>query len=89
MPEIQVYRENVKSFEGVAEFSAMRMTAQGLDRPRQMHVGIVTGNYEVSPRDPTVFISLPLVLPAIAVLSSYLPARRATRLAPAEALREE
>ena len=45
--------------------------------------------YEVSPRDPTVFISLPLVLLAIAVVSSYLPARRATRLAPAEALREE
>ena len=44
--------------------------------------------YEVSPRDPAVFVSLPLVLLGIAAISSYLPARRATRLDPTEALRD-
>ncbi len=50
----------------------------------------VLGNllYEVSPQDPAVFVSLPLILLAIAVISSYLPARRATRLSPTEALRD-
>lgn len=45
--------------------------------------------YRVSPRDPTVFISVSVGLLLVALLSSWIPARRATRLAPTEALRYE
>lgn len=44
---------------------------------------------EVSPRDPVVFAVLPAVLLAVGAGSSDLPARRASRLDPTEALREE
>ena len=45
--------------------------------------------YEVSPRDPGIFLMVAVVLGVVAVLSSYLPARRATRVDPIVALRAE
>jgi predicted permease len=54
-------------------------------------IGQVVGSmlYEVSGFDPVVFAVAPLVLAAAAMAACYLPARRATRIAPVTALRSE
>jgi putative ABC transport system permease protein len=43
----------------------------------------------VQAQDPATFALVPAVLIAVALLSAYLPARRASRLAPVEALKLE
>jgi predicted lysophospholipase L1 biosynthesis ABC-type transport system permease subunit len=45
--------------------------------------------HEVRPHDPVTFLLVPLSLTAIALVASYLPARRATRIDPIAALRSE
>ena len=45
--------------------------------------------YQVSPLDPIVFVAAPVSLAAAAALASWLPARRATRVAAMTALRAE
>ena len=71
--------------------SAMRLTALGLA------VGVVlalaltrtltTLLYETAGTDPLTFGAVVITLGAVALLASYLPARRAARVAPVEALR--
>lgn len=43
--------------------------------------------YKTGGHDPLTFIAAPLIFLAIAVIASYIPARRATRVSPIEALR--
>jgi predicted permease len=45
--------------------------------------------FELSPRDPTVFLSMSALLVAVSVFASLVPARRAARVDPMIALRSE
>jgi ABC-type antimicrobial peptide transport system permease subunit len=45
--------------------------------------------HEISALDPFVFVTVGIVILALAVLSSYLPARRAAAIDPAETLRAD
>jgi putative ABC transport system permease protein len=45
--------------------------------------------YGVTPNDPATLVSVALFLAAVAMLATYLPARRATRVHPMVALRTE
>jgi ABC-type antimicrobial peptide transport system permease subunit len=44
--------------------------------------------YQVSERDPATFAAIAIVLVAVGVLASVIPARRASRVDPIVALRE-
>ncbi len=45
--------------------------------------------FNVSPTDPATFVTIAMLLGAVALLACWLPARRATRTNPVQALRHE
>jgi ABC-type antimicrobial peptide transport system permease subunit len=45
--------------------------------------------FEITPTDPLTFASVALIVAGIAIIACWLPARRATKVAPMEALRHE
>jgi ABC-type antimicrobial peptide transport system permease subunit len=45
--------------------------------------------YQVTASDPVTFASVPIALVIVAAMASYLPALRATRVSPVQALRME
>jgi ABC-type antimicrobial peptide transport system permease subunit len=51
--------------------------------------GMTTLLHEVSPTDPLTFTTVAVVLAAVALLGSWLPARRAAAVDPVRALRSD
>jgi ABC-type lipoprotein release transport system permease subunit len=45
--------------------------------------------FGVGAHDAVTFLTVPLVLASVALLAAYLPARRASRMPPVDALRAE
>jgi ABC-type antimicrobial peptide transport system permease subunit len=68
---------------------ALAGTALGLGGAWAMGRIVTSQLYGISAFDPMVFVSVPLTILAVAIVSSYLPARRAARIDPAHTLRAE
>ena len=52
--------------------------------------GLLSGLlFEIQPTDPVTFVAVAVVLSGVALLAAFVPARRATRVDPIDALKAE
>ena len=74
-------------------YDGLPSTAAGLGVGVLLALGIgrvlSSALYGIGGLDLITFVAAPLLLAAAALLAAYLPSRRATRLAPSAALRQE
>jgi ABC-type antimicrobial peptide transport system permease subunit len=61
----------------------------GLGASWELAVLLQSFVFGVHPRDPVVFVTVPIVLTAVALLAIWFPAARASRISPVESLRCE
>jgi putative ABC transport system permease protein len=50
---------------------------------------LTTMLFEVKPTDPAVYLAVAILLGVVALVASYIPARRASRIDPVSAIRQE
>jgi hypothetical protein len=82
LPSDRTPLQNITTLNGqlIGEGSRVRVPAY------YIHAGLL---YEVSAMDFLIFVAVSLLLCAVALLASYIPAQRATRVDPLTALRCE
>jgi ABC-type antimicrobial peptide transport system permease subunit len=82
-----------RSVVGLVVGQAMTLVAIGLTAgtiaARFLSQTLTTMLFGVDPTDPATFAAVAVLLAAVALFASYLPARRATRVDPIIALRAE
>jgi ABC-type antimicrobial peptide transport system permease subunit len=61
----------------------------GLGAAWELAVLLQGSIFGVRPQDPFVFVAVPVVLTAVALLATWIPAARASRISPMESLRCE
>ncbi|MGA2593654.1 MAG: ABC transporter permease [Bryobacteraceae bacterium] len=82
-------KELMKLVVGRGMLLALAGVAVGLAAAAGMARLIANMLYEVPPTDPVSFLTVPLILAAVAFLANYLPARRAMKLDAMTALRHD
>jgi len=71
------------------EGAALAAVGVAVGLPLAALLGVALGSllYDVEPLDPVVFMTAPALLTVAAMVATWLPARRATRVTPLTALR--